>query len=95
MTEELQCCINFKGCKNKANYVCHHCGRPLCDGSDCCRWGWDFGFVGYPIAYHCPDCDHIRGIGLLGRNIINITNQSYEYLSEKIKSIEKRFGVEY
>lgn len=89
MAEKLQCRINYSGCKNEAEYVCHHCGRPLCSGPNCCQWVWDPAFAGLPIAHHCPECDHMQGIGLLARVIINESNQFFERLSKEIKSLKK------
>lgn len=74
----LQCNVNGLDCRGKAEYVCHHCGRPLCSGHGCCKWGWDPAFAGWPIAHHCPSCDHIHGIGKWMRVFINWTNQLFE-----------------
>ncbi len=85
----LKCSVNRSGCKNKAEYVCHHCGRPLCSGPNCCLWGWDSAFAGLPIAHHCPSCDHIRGLGRLAREMINQSNQLFERLSKKFETQEE------
>jgi len=87
---EPACSVNRTGCTNKVKYACHHCGRLLCDGPNCCKWGWDVAFVGFPIAYHCPECDHIGGLGLLARELIDRSNQFFAYLSHIIKSFKER-----
>jgi hypothetical protein len=88
--KELACSVNYSGCKNEADYVCHHCGRPLCSSPNCCKWGWDSAFAGLPIAHHCPDCDHIQGVGLLMRNVIDQSNQFFEGLSKEIRSLKNQ-----
>lgn len=91
MKTSLICQINRKGCKNEASYVCHHCGRPLCAGAHCCRWGWDTAFVGLPIAYHCPDCDHLPWLGQMAREVIDGGNWLGEVIAQAIKRIAKWF----
>ena len=57
--KKLMCSIKLKDCTGEAKYSCHHCGRPLCDGPNCRKSGWDTAFAGWPIAHHCPNCDHL------------------------------------
>jgi hypothetical protein len=83
--EGLQCYIKGTGCESRAEFVCHHCGVPLCGGENCCKWGWDSAFagrIGYfltlpPIAHHCPTHDHIRGLARLARDAVNKLNQLF------------------
>ncbi len=74
----LKCSVNYAGCKGEAERLCHHCGRPLCSGYNCCRWGWDPALAGWPITYHCPACDDLPQIVKYLRNAINHTNQFYD-----------------
>ena len=56
----LQCAVQNPGCRNKAIYACHHCGRPIC--SHCDQEKTDRHFAKsvqkktYPKAHHCPAC---------------------------------------
>ncbi len=70
----LKCSVNYTGCKGEAKYLCHHCGRLLCSGYNCCRWSWDLALAGWPIAYHCPDCDDAQAIVRWVRDAINRSN---------------------
>lgn len=69
--KKLLCSINLKDCTSEAQYVCHHCGRPLCDGPNCCKWIMDAAFTGWPAASHCPECDHLFWVLKLFRNGID------------------------
>lgn len=31
---DLQCAVRNPGCRRKAEFVCHHCGRPVCNRCD-------------------------------------------------------------
>lgn len=89
MEKTLQCSINRIGCKGKAEYVCHHCGRLLCNGPNCSLWAWDSAFAGLPIAYHCPGCDHLPLIGKLFRAVINGSNHLYDSVLWIVEGIKK------
>jgi len=75
---KLLCSVNLKDCTSEAQYACHHCGRPLCDSPYCRKWILDAAFTGWPIANHCPECDHLFG-GL------KIFRDGIDWLKQKLK----------
>jgi hypothetical protein len=85
----LKCSVNYAGCKGKAKYICHHCGRLLCDGYNCCCWGWDPALAGWPIAYHCPACDDLPLVVKWARNAINYSNQLDDAVVDGLRRIRK------
>jgi hypothetical protein len=66
---DLQCKVRNLGCGGKADYVCHHCGKPVC--KQCDKEMVDHQFArptwrkAYPKAHHCPDCYHPSGVNAL------------------------------
>jgi hypothetical protein len=87
--KNLQCSINQVGCKGTAHYLCHECGRLLCDGPRCCYWGWDRAFIGRPIAYHCPECDHLGLVGRFFRWLIRLLNKLYAGIAALLQGFKK------
>lgn len=85
----LQCSINRAGCQGKATRMCHHCGRLLCEGYNCCKWGWDAAFAGWPIAYHCPRCEHLPRLLRWMRDAVVLSNRVDAHLSKNIERIGK------
>ena len=86
----LKCNVNYAGCKGEAKYLCHHCGRPLCDGYNCCRWGWDPALAGWPITYHCPVCDDLPPFVKWARNAVNYSNQLDDAVVDQLRRMRKR-----
>jgi hypothetical protein len=85
----LVCSVHHPGCLGKAAYVCHHCGRLLCNGPNCHIWMWDPALAGWPIAYHCPACDHLLGPFRMVRCAINWSNRAYDGLVVLVKWLKK------
>jgi len=72
---KLKCAVNGVGCTSDAKFVCHHCGLPLCDGPNCCKWRLDPAMAGWPVANHCPDHDHVDFLSRLVRGFIHRSNR--------------------
>jgi hypothetical protein len=86
----LKCTVNHAGCTGIAKYVCHHCGRLICDGRNCLHWGWDPALAGWPVTYHCRDCDNLHSSIKVARNLVDASNQLYDGITGAVRFLWKR-----